>query len=70
MNAAAEKNSLKNAGVLTGAEAISGCEKASAARQTGANARRLNRGPFDVIFASGVSLALWTAIIFILIVLF
>ena len=69
-NAAAKENSLNNAGVLSDPEAISGCENTSTARQTGAKTRRLTRGPLDITFASGVSLALWIVVIFVLAVLF
>ena len=69
-SAAARINRLESVGVVADGETIPGCSDALTAQKTPVDTDRIDRGPFDITFAGGVSLALWAVIIFTLAVLF
>jgi|GEM_PF-4088669 len=70
MTTAPDKNSLKNTAAAGGVGAIPEIGKAAPTNYAPAQPRHNDRGRLDLVFAGSVSVALWSAIIFIFTLIF
>ncbi len=70
MIATPKSNNVKNTAVIGGVDAIPSCEQTAPTRQTVRTTKYVDRGPLDIVFAGGASIALWAVIIFIFTVVF
>ena len=70
MIATPKNNNVKNTAAIGGVDAIPSCEQTSSTRVTARAGTRTGRNPVDIVFAGGVSIALWAAIIFVFTVVF
>ena len=70
MIATPKSSNVKNTAVIGGVDAIPSCEQTAPTRQTVRTGKQIDRGPVDIVFAGGVSIALWAAIIFVFTVVF